>query len=147
MPETSYTLHLILLECHQEQESDGDEPYLKVNGSVCFEWEKINKRFKSDLTSERWTDAFDFRTGKVRTLRGWEATKVYLADDFIFPNLTGETTIELWESDEGEWLRGEDDFLGEALVNARQISHLEHEHLFDMHNAVYRLVYRVSATV
>ncbi len=146
MSASNYTLHLILLECHQQQEFDGDEPYLKVNGTVCFEWEKISKRFSSELASPQHTDAFDFRTGKVRTLHGWEASGNYLPEDFIFPNLNGETAIELWESDEGEWFRGGDDFLGEVLVNASQISHAEHEYLFDMHSALYRLVYRLSVS-
>jgi len=143
--ETHYTLHLILLECLEGQEFDGDEPYLKMNGEDIWTWRKMGRKMHDMLTSNAWTNAFDFRTGRYRTLEGWQPSENYDSGDFVFAALEGETRVELWEADEHEALRGDDDFLGELVVTAENIRMGEQMIIFDQNNALYQLTYRLTA--
>lgn len=143
--ETTYTLHLVLLECLEGQEFDGDEPYLKLNGETIWTWELAGRQMHDTLNSSAWTNAFDFRTGRFRTLEGWQQSDNYSAGDFSISGLSGETSLELWEADEHEALRGEDDFLGELLVTADNIRMGEQVIIFDQNNAMYQLTYRLTA--
>ena len=140
-----YTLNLILLECLEGQELDGDEPYIKLNGERVWSWEKAGRKMQDNLNSEAWTNAFDFRTGKFRTLEGWESSPNYTAGDFEYTNLTGETILELWESDEGELLRGDDDFLGEIKLTVDNARLNEQVVVFNQSNAMYQLTFRLVA--
>lgn len=141
----TYTLHLILLECLEGQEFDGDEPYLKLNGERIWTWDLAGRKMHDTLNSKAWTNAFDFRTGKFRTLEGWQQSPNYSVGDFDFANLSGETRIELWEADEQEVLRGEDDFLGELVVTIDDTRRSEQIVVFNQSNAMYQLTYRLVA--
>ncbi|MFZ4814952.1 MAG: hypothetical protein ACOYL5_10470 [Phototrophicaceae bacterium] len=144
MPDATYRLTLVLLECLQGQEFDGDEPYLKLNGEVIWAWEHMGRKMHDNLNAKSWTNAFDFRTAHFRTLEGWEPSPVYKAGQFEFTSLSGEVHIELWESDEGELLRGDDDFLGELVVTVDNARMGEQIAVFDQNNALYQLTYRIS---
>ncbi len=143
--ETHYTLHLVLLECLEGQEFDGDEPYLLLNDETIWTWKLVGRKMHDTLTSKAWTNAFDFRTGRYRTLDGWQQSENYDAGDFRFSGLSGETSLTLWEADEHEPLRGDDDFLGELMVTAENIRMGEQIIVFDQNNAMYQLTYRLTA--
>lgn len=142
---TTYSLHLILLECLEGQELDGDEPYIKLNGDTIWTWQRAGRKMHDTLSSKAWTNAFDFRTGKFRTLQGWEASEGYNAGDFEFTGLSGQTTVELWEADEHEVLRGDDDFLGEIHLTLDNARRGEQVVVFNQSNAMYQLTFRLFA--
>lgn len=142
---TTYTLNLVLLECLEGQELDGDEPYIKLNGEKIWTWELLGRKMHDSLNAQAWTNAFDFRTGKFRTLQGWEQSPNYNAGQFEFANLQGETRLELWEADEHEALRGDDDFLGELVLTVDSARIGMQMTVFDQNNALYQLTYRVVA--
>lgn len=146
MSESTYTLSLHLLECLEGQEFDGDEPYLKLNGETVWSWDMAGRKMHDTLNSPSWTNAFDFRTGKYRTLEGWEQSANYTQGDFDFTGLSGETKIELWESDEGELLRGDDDFLGELVLTIDHARLGEQTVVFNQSNAMYQLTFRLNVT-
>lgn len=141
----TYTLNLILLECLEGQEFDGDEPHLKINGETVWSWERMGRKMSDTLNSKAWTNAFDFRTGKFRTLEGWESSENYDAGDFDYGNLKGETRVELWEADEHEALRGGDDFLGEIVLSIDNARLGEQVVVFNQSNAMYQLTFRLVA--
>jgi hypothetical protein len=145
MADGSYKLHLILLECLEGQEFDGDEPYIKLNSERIWGWDQMGRKMQDNLNSKAWTNAFDFRTGKFRTLEGWEQSENYTEGQFDFENLQGETTVELWESDEHEALRGDDDFLGEIKLTAENARLGEQIVVFNQNNAMYQLTFRLVA--
>lgn len=145
MADDTYTLHLILLECLQGQELDGDEPYLKLNGDRVWSWDRMGRKMQDTLNSAGWTNAFDFRTGKFRTLEGWAESANYNPGDFVYENLSGETRLELWEQDEHEALRGDDDFLGEIVLTAEQARMAPQVVVFNQSNAMYQLTFRLVA--
>jgi hypothetical protein len=141
----TYTLSLILLECLEAQEFDGDEPYLKLNGEMIWNWDLAGRKMHDTLTSKQWTNVFDFRTGKFRTLEGWQTSPNYDAGQFEITGCTGETRLELWESDHHEVLRGDDDFLGELVVTSANVRLGEQIIVFNQSNAMYQLTYRVTS--
>ncbi len=142
---SSYTLNLILLECLQAQEFDGDEPYLKLNGERIWSWDLVGRKMHDTLNAKAWTNAFDFRTGKFRTLEGWEASANYDPGQFDFSGLTGKTSVELWEADEHEVLRGDDDFLGEMILTIDNARMGEQVAVFNQSDAMYQLTFRLTA--
>ncbi|MEM6282708.1 MAG: hypothetical protein AAF787_10985 [Chloroflexota bacterium] len=142
--EGNYKLTLILLECLEGQEFDGDEPYIKMNDRRIWSWDLAGRKMHDTLDAKTWTNAFDFRTGKFRTLEGWQQSPNYDPGDFEFPGLSGKTAIQLWEADEHEVLRGEDDFLGELVVSAESIRMSEQVVVFNQNNAMYQLTYLVT---
>ena len=144
MATDSYKLSLILLECLEGQEFDGDEPYIKLNGERIWDWKTAGRKMHDTLNSQAWTNAFDFRTGRFRTLEGWESSPNYKTGDFDFENLTGETVLQLWEQDEHELLRGDDDFLGEIKLTADNARLGEQVVVFNQSNAMYQLTFRLS---
>lgn len=141
----TYNLSLILLECLEGQEFDGDEPYLKLNGDTIWTWELAGRKMHDTLNSKAWTNAFDFRTGRFRTLEGWETSPNYSSGDFDITGLKGETRLELWEADEHEALRGADDFLGEILLSIDNARLGEQVVVFNQSNAMYQLTFRLTA--
>lgn len=140
-----YTLHLHLLQCLNVQEVGGDEIYIKVNDKVIFNWKTINKRFSNIPNFPRQTDRFDFRTASYRAKTGWETVPDYTPEMFVFSGLEEDATIEVWESDEGELLRGDDDYLGVVRVGVAMANSGEKNALFKENGAEYALSYRISA--
>lgn len=140
----TYTIHLVLLECLEGQEFDGDEPYLKLNDKVVWSWDDAGLKMHDQLNAKDWTNAYDFRTCKYRTLQGWEVSRSYKPEDFTFPGLSGETSIQLWEADEHEILRGDDDFLGELVVHEENVRMGPQLVEFSQNGAFYVLTYRVT---
>jgi hypothetical protein len=143
----TYTLNLILLECLEGQEYDGDEPYLKLNGDLIWRWDLAGKKMHDTLNAPSWTNAFDLRNGMFRTLAGWAPSPHYQAGQFEFKGLSGKTVLELWESDEHESPRGEDDFLGNLTVTLESIRMGDQIVEFNQNDALYQLIYRVSLDV
>jgi hypothetical protein len=146
MADNTYNLHLILLECLEGQEMDGDEPYLLLNGERVWSWDVMGRKMQDTLNAKAWTNAFDFRTGRFRTLNGWEESEAYEAGQFEYNNLNGTTKIELWEQDEHELLRGADDFLGEIVLTVDNARLGEQVVVFNQNNAMYQLTFRLTAT-
>lgn len=145
MTSGTYKLSLVMIECLEGQEFDGDEPYLKMNGDRIWSWDKMGRKMHDSLNSKGWTNAFDFRTGRFRTLEGWAQSENYKAGDFEFSGLQGETKLELWEQDEHEVLRGHDDFLGEIVLTEDNIRLGEQIVVFNQSNAMYQLIFRLVA--
>lgn len=142
---STYTLSLMMIECLEGQEFDGDEPYLLLNGERIWSWEQMGRKMHDSLNSPAWTNAFDFRTGKFRTLEGWQQSENYTSGDFDIAGLSGETRLELWESDEGEILRGDDDFLGELILNIDHVRLGEQIIVFNQSSAMYQITFRLRA--
>lgn len=142
---STYTLNLVLLECLQAQELDGDEPYLKMNDERIWSWDLAGRKMNDTLNAKAWTNAFDFRTGRFRTLEGWEDSANYDAGQFEFKALTGKTSIQLWEADEHEVLRGDDDFLGEMVLTIDNVRMGEQVAVFNQSDAMYQLTFRLTA--
>ena len=147
MTAQTYSLSLILLECLEGQEFDGDEPYLKLNGETIWRWDLAGKKMHDTLNAVAWTNAFDLRNGKFRTLEGWAPSPHYQSGQFEFKGLSGQTVLELWESDEGETLRGEDVFLGSLTINLESVRMGDQIVEFNQNDALYQLIYRVSLEV
>ncbi|MGV2434214.1 MAG UNVERIFIED_CONTAM: hypothetical protein LVT10_04390 [Anaerolineae bacterium] len=61
--------------------------------------------------------------------------------------MSGKTVLELWESDEHESPRGEDDFLGSLTVTLESIRMGDQIVEFNQNDALYQLIYRVSLDV
>ncbi len=108
----TFTLRLEELRCHDRQEFDGDEIYLKMNGQEIFSWKAIGKSFMEAVSDHKHTNAFDFRTCSYATPDGWQSTEAYKPQQFVFADIGGGVNFELWESDAGNPLRGADDELG-----------------------------------
>lgn len=143
---SSYTLRLVSLVCYQVQEADGDEIYMKVNGEPVFSWEDLGGvRFHQRLDGKRFTTTFDFRTCRYNTPEGWGEVDAYSPERFMFKGQTAPLTIELWESDEGNVLRGDDDYLGRAVISAAD-GHVNAEikKPFVLAKAGYELTYIVT---
>jgi hypothetical protein len=139
----SYQLRLISLRCNKAQEGDGDEIYLKLNGDIIFTWDKVGYKFVDKLIDDSHMVAFDFRQGKVNLATGWHENEAYASDDFIF-ELDAPAIVELWESDEHEFLRGDNDQLGGYVMDASHASKGETMVMFNLRGAEYELRFHVS---
>ncbi len=143
---SSYTLRLVSLICYQAQEADGDEIYMKVNGEQVFSWEDLGGvRFHQRLDGKRFTTTFDFRTCRYNTANSWGEVDAYSPDQFVFKGQTAPITVELWESDKGNILRGDDDYLGRAVISAADGEvNAQIKKPFVMAKAGYELTYIVT---
>lgn len=137
-------LQLLMLTCSRAQERDGDEIYLKKDGEEIFSWQKIGRRFHHNILDNRRTDAFDFRTCKFRAPSGWQEINGYEPDAFTFSNQPESLTIEFWESDEGEMMRGEDDQLSSLTINLDDLRTSGGTYIFNAKGTEYRLTYRLT---
>jgi len=141
----TYQIKLISLRCIQNQERDGDEIFMKMNGKVFFDWEKFERKFVSKLKEDENINAYDFRLAKISTLAGWEEGKGYTPDDFVFTGLENSTRIELWECDYGEVLRGRDERLGVVKIDESHIEKGETIVVFNDNDTEYEFTYIVLA--
>lgn len=139
----AYALEILALECLKNQEVDGDEIVLKLNDKVMFHWEDTGYRWAAELKLEDWTNYYDFRANKLRTMKGDIAVEAYNDFGFLLRGLTTETAIQLWESDEGNVFRGGDDDLGTLIVSESIASDQVQIHDFKAEGAHYRLAYAV----
>ncbi len=137
-----YTLRLLSLKCIQAQEADGDEIYAKLNGEIIFSWSRLGLKFYSAIKTEKHTNDFDFQSCQYATSTGVAATTAYAPEDFEFADLEGEQIFELWESDEEEFLRGDDDFLGEVVISESTLG--EQTVKFTLEGADYELRFIVT---
>ncbi len=141
----AYALEIVALECLKNQEVDGDEIVIKLNDKVMFHWEDTGYRWASELKLEDWTNFYNFRTNKMRTQAGEVDVPAYADYGFVLRGLEGTTQISLWESDEGNVFRGEDDQLGVLSVDESQAAEEYQTHDFTGEGAHYRLTYVVVA--
>jgi hypothetical protein len=139
-----YTLEIISLECLKNQELDGDEIVIKFNDKVMFHWEDTGYRWAVDLKLEDWTNFYNFRTNKMRTTAGEIDVPAYADFGFAISGLTGKNVVVLWESDEGNLFRGDDDKLGQLVVDESSIADVAQVHEFTDDGAHYRMVYAVT---
>jgi hypothetical protein len=138
-----YTLEIIALECLKNQELDGDEIVIKFNDKVMFHWEDTGYRWAAELKLEDWTNFYNFRTNRMATMNGEIEVEAYKDFGFVLSGLTGNSVIGLWESDEGNFFRGEDDDLGQLTVNEASALNEVQTHDFTGEGAHYRLSYAV----
>lgn len=97
------------------------------------------------MHNNKQTTQFDFRSCQFPTLKGTQKTEVYTPDMFVFEGQSGIMRLELWESDAGEFLRGEDDKLGVLEITGVRAGNGEQVHIFPMSGAEYELRYTVIA--
>ena len=138
-----FTLHLLTLDCHASQEMDGDEIYMKLNDKIIFSWKGMGRKFSDSIKNSKLVDQYDFRIAKARAVEGMVPGD-YQPSDFVIQTDDASLKIELWESDEGEFMRGEDDFLGEIIVYADEASQNEVTKVFQRKEVDYQLTYRVT---
>ncbi|MEO0561183.1 MAG: hypothetical protein AAF125_03665 [Chloroflexota bacterium] len=141
----SYTLEIIALECLKNQELDGDEIVIKFNDQVMFHWEDTGYRWAAELKLDDWTNFYNFNTNKLRTMNGEVFVEAYADHGFLLEGLEGENVIGLWESDEGNLFRGQDDDLGQLVINEASASNEMQTHDYTGEGAHYRLTYAVVA--
>ncbi len=141
----AYALEIIALQCLKNQELDGDEIVIKFNEKVMFHWEDTGYRWAAELKLEDWTDYYNFRTNKMRTMEGEIEVEAYKDYGFVLTDLTDPVSIELWESDEGNVFRGEDDKLGTLTVDENSAADVAQTYDFTGDGAHYRLTYAVVA--
>jgi len=139
----TYALEIVALECFKNQEVDGDEIVIKLNDKVLFHWEDTGYRWAAELKLEDWTNFYNFRTNKMRTQAGEISVPAYEDYGFVLRGLKGQTQITLWESDEGNIFRGDDDELGTLLVSEASAANEYQTHDFTGEGTHYRLTYAV----
>jgi hypothetical protein len=139
----AYHLELLALQCLKNQEVDGDEIVVKLDGKTIFHWEDTTYRWAAELKLDDWTDYYDFRQNQLRTKAGTIEVEEYKDFGFLLTNLTEPTVVELWESDEGNLFRGEDDKLGTLVVDEQSASPQAQTHDFTAEGAHYRMTYAV----
>ena len=139
-----YTLRLLSLRCVQSQEADGDEIYLNLNGETIFSWDRIDRKFYHRIKTDKHITAFDFRSCRFTTMQGDEPTEAYSPDNFIFQNMDAPMVFDLWESDENELFRGDDDHLGHLAISEESIEAGEQLHIFPLDDVEYELRYIVT---
>jgi hypothetical protein len=139
----AYMLEIVALECLKNQELDGDEIVIKLNDKVMFHWEDTGYRWAAELKLPDWTNYYDFRTNKMRTSEGEKTAEAYKDFGFLLQNLTGDTVIGLWESDEGNLFRSGDDDLGHLVLNESHIADYLQSYDFTGEGAHYRLTFAV----
>ncbi|MEL6149415.1 MAG: hypothetical protein AAFV33_09305 [Chloroflexota bacterium] len=140
-----YALEIMALECLKNQELDGDEIVIRLNDKIMFHWEDTGYRWAAELKLEDWTNYYNFRENKLRTMNGDVQPDAYKDFGFVLANLTGPTVIELIESDEGNLFRGEDDELGRLTVDESSAANTAQQYDFTGEGAHYRLTYAVVA--
>lgn len=143
----AYALELIALQCFKNQELDGDEIVVKFNGQVIFHWEDTGYRWAAELVLDDFTDFYNFRENVMRTKAGMVPVPAYADHGFLVSGLTGDTVIELIESDEGNLFRREDDELGKFAVNEGNISNEMFTYDFTGEGAHYRMTFAVMPSV
>ncbi|MEM6281518.1 MAG: hypothetical protein AAF787_04935 [Chloroflexota bacterium] len=140
-----YALEIMALECLKNQELDGDEIVIKLNDKIMFHWEDTGYRWAAELKLEDWTNYYNFRENKLRTMNGDVQPEAYKDFGFVLANLTGPTVIELIESDERNLFRGGDDELGRLTVDESSAANTAQQYDFTDEGAHYRLTYAVVA--
>jgi len=138
-----YAMELVALECLKNQELDGDEIVVKLNDRVVFHWEDTGYRWAAELKLEDWTNFYNFQTNMLRTMNGEVEAEAYADYGFVLRGLEGDTVVGVWESDEGNVFRGEDDDLGQLVINENSASNEFQTHDFTGEGAHYRLTYAV----
>lgn len=139
-----YTLRLLSLRCAQSQEADGDEIYLNLNGETIFSWEKLDRKFYHRIKSEGHITSFDFRTCRYSTDDGDDLAEAYTPQDFVFREMGDPIVFDLWECDEGELFRGDDDHLGQLVISTESIEAGEQLYIFTQSDCEYELRYTVT---
>jgi hypothetical protein len=130
-----YSVQLVSLRCIESLELNGDEIELKFNGQTI--WTSGKAKMHSRPTHTFQFKQFDFATGKVYGLNGWQAAIPFAPSDFVFNNLINESRFELWEHDSHE-------NLARSPVSARDAGHGNISIVFAKDGARYVLTYRVT---
>jgi hypothetical protein len=130
-----YSVQLISLQCIESLELNGDEIELKFDGQTV--WSSGQTKMHPRPTHTFQIKQFDFATGKVYGLNGWQPATPFASNKFVFNNLVNETRFELWEHDIHE-------NLARSPVSARDAGHGNISIVFARDGARYVLTYRVT---
>jgi hypothetical protein len=133
-----YTIKLIALECFSAEEVDGDEVYLKLNGSVI--WKADPDKLIHHPDAPHHVSQFDFANGRKLTAEGWLPMMPYNPDDFIFKDQTGGSVVQLWDAD----VLTNDDLLGQTPIDETQAGGGHISVVFRRLGGHYRLTYQVE---
>ena len=135
----AYTLKLIGLECFKAEEIDGDEVYIKLNGTQV--WEAAPDKMSPQPQADDWVSHYDFAGGRKLTHLGWVPLMPYNREAFIFKDLSGDSVLQLWDAD----VMTSDDLLGQTPIDQAQASGGNISVVFQRVGAHYRLTYKVEA--
>jgi len=134
----TFTLKLVLLECFQAQELDGDEIYIKLNDRVIWTWKTAHERFSHDTTHPHTIDKLDFAQARKHGANGWASATID-PEAYVFNGLTGGAVLELWDADTFR----RDDLIGRAPVSPSDGGHGAISVVIQGDGAYYRLTYEV----
>ncbi|MFZ4816586.1 MAG: HEAT repeat domain-containing protein [Phototrophicaceae bacterium] len=109
-----YTLQLVELICDQNQESDGDEIYLKLGEQIVWATQALKRTMVANITRSEQINHYHFERVQVQGEDGWQADSTYRAEQFRFSALSRPTALQVWEAD--GVFRGGDDFIGQVVV-------------------------------
>ena len=134
-----FTLRLMLLECFQAQELNGDEIYIKLNDQVIWTWERSRTRFSHDVSRPDVIDRLDFAGARQRGGQGWQSVHELDPNAFVFSDLSGTAILELWDAD----TLTRDDLFGRTPIRLLDAGRGDIAVLFQDQGARYRLTYQV----
>lgn len=134
----TFTLKLVLLECFQAQELNGDELYIKLDDRVIWTWKTTHIRFSHDTSRSHTIDKLDFAQARKHGADGWETIDLD-PESFVFSGLVGGAMLELWDADTFT----PDDLLGRAPVRPSDGGHGAISVVIQGDGAYYRLTYEV----
>ncbi|MCC6615382.1 MAG: hypothetical protein IT320_18040 [Anaerolineae bacterium] len=135
----TFTLKLVLLECFQAQELNGDEIYIKLNDRVIWTWKTAHVRFSHDTSHPHTIDKLDFVQGRKHEASGWVSAGID-PEAFVFTDMNGGALLEVWDAD--SFTR--DDLIGRAPVSASDGGHGAISVVMQGDGAYYRLTYEVT---
>lgn len=135
----AYTIKLVGLECFRAEEVDGDEIYIKINGTKM--WEAKPDKMLPVPETDGIVSHFDFAGARKHTYNGWIPLMPYAPNNFMLKNQTGACVLELWDAD----VMTSDDLLGETPIDQTQASGGNISVIFQRLGAHYRLTYKVEA--
>lgn len=137
---TRFTLRLMLLECLEAQELNGDEVYIKLNGETIWTWQTTHERLHHDLERPHMFDKIDFAGARKHGKDGWQPAPEIDPNAYIFTDLTGEATLEVWDAD----VLTSDDLFGRKPVRALDGGHGDISVVFRRDGGHYRVTYQVQ---
>lgn len=133
-----FTIKLVALECFKAEEVDGDEVYIKLDGSKV--WEATPDKMMPVPDQEHRVSHFDFAGARKRARDGWIPLMPYNPGSFIFKDQSGDVVLQLWDAD----VLTTDDLLGQTPIDESQASGGNISVVFQRLGAHYRLTYKVE---
>ena len=134
----AYVIKLIGLECFTAEEIDGDEIYVKLNGTKV--WQAHPDKMTHVPKDDHHVNQYDFVKGLKHTHAGWIPMMPYNPDEFVYKDQSGRSVLQLWDAD----VLTSDDLLGETPIDQSQASGGNISVVFRRAGAHYRLTYKVE---